>query len=168
MAWIQTNAREPVSTIMSRKLLSIAPTTTVAAARQHAAREAVEHLLVLEGDQLVGVVCRCDLERARPRTKVGTLVRKPLVSADAKATIGTAAELMRTKAVGCLPVLSGGLLLGVVTRSDMLRSGVAREALGGPCVGCGSQHGLSPGLTRDEVVFCSDCLECRGDVGEGD
>ncbi len=111
------------------------------------------------------MICRCDLERAPPRVPISRLVRKPLVTVEAAATAAAAAELMRTKAVGCLPVLSGGLLLGVVTRSDLLRAGMTPEMLGA-CAVCGSQHGLAPDRSPDDVPFCRDCLECGRDGSE--
>jgi acetoin utilization protein AcuB len=149
---------------MSRNLFCVGPTTTARQALEGAARAGVEHLLVLEGSEaLVGVICRCDLDRARPETAVGTLARRPVVTVDGAATQQDAVDLMREKAVGCLPVLAGGLLLGVVTRSDMLRSGVPREDLGGPCAACGSQHALAP---SNGATFCRECLECREDEAE--
>jgi hypothetical protein len=78
---------------------------------------------------------------------------------------------MRNRAVGCLPLFAGGLLLGVVTRTDMLRAGVTQDELGGSCWGCGTQHALVPDRERESPTFCRECLECRGDsieLGGGD
>ena len=162
---------EPVSAFMSRRIVSVTPRTTVQEASELAAREQTQHLLVFDNEELAGVVCRCDLESARPASHVGDLIRRPIVTADASTTRADAAELMAKRAVGCLPLLAGGLLLGVVTRTDMLRAGVPAEDLGGPCSSCGSQHHLPGGAPEEGTIFCSECLECRperAETGGGD
>lgn len=160
----------PISRFMSRTLVSATPRTTVGEATAQSTRLGTQHVLVFDGDVLLGVLCRCALDRARPATECGSLIRRPAVTADATLSRPAAAALMAKEAVGCLPLLAGGLVLGVVTRTDMLRAGVPREDLGGPCAVCGSQHDLPADAAEGNVVFCRECLECppTDEIGGGD
>ncbi len=152
----------PLTALMSRNLICVTPMTPVSEALADARRDGVEHIFILGdgGHALAGLICRCDLERERPTRSIGTLVHSPVVTVEAWGTRQDAVDLMREYGVGCLLVVAGGLLLGVVTRSVMLRDGVEREELGGPCLACGLQHELAP---PNGSTFCRECLECRGD-----
>jgi len=82
----------------------------------------VEHLIVTGREGIQGVVSETDVSRAcsvNPDTPVGELaVDVPIV--DSEALVQEAASLMRLRKVGCLPVVDGLTLAGVVTIERLL------------------------------------------------
>jgi CBS domain-containing protein len=111
---------DSLSRVMNRCLLGVSPDTTVAEAAQLATRYDVEHLLVLEGDDLVGMLDTRELENVPREAPVFDHMRAPVRTISANSSVREAAELMNRWAVQCLPVVAGGLLLGVVTRDRLL------------------------------------------------
>jgi CBS domain-containing protein len=99
----------------------------------------VRNIPVLDGAQLVGIVSSWDLLAAafskqreyQPEwcsamecaVDVKDVMKRKVVTVDPDATLGEAAELMTQHRVDCLPMLNvGGTLLGVVTKSDLIRA----------------------------------------------
>lgn len=134
---------------MRMKDLMTAPVTTLAPDDSlHLADELMclggfRQLPVLSGRTLVGILTQRDILRAPglfapvlglavdTRAALKTLcvwevMASTVVSIRAYATLQDAAEQMLKHRVGCLPVLDGGRLVGIVTTSDVLR------ALAGP------------------------------------
>jgi len=127
-----------VSEAMSRAFTTVDADATVAEAIRVAADARTEHLLVVDSDHLVGVLCcHCDLERARPEDAVADCMTVPVFTVRPDATLEDAALTMRDCEVGCLPVAAGGLLLGVLTARDV--AGAAVAAPGGRC-SCRTRH----------------------------
>ncbi len=79
---------------------------------------------VLRGDTLVGVVTRRELQTAvdNPYLSVAQLVSRKPVFIEPSASARDAADLMVREAIGRLPVLEHGQLLGIVTRSDLIEA----------------------------------------------
>jgi CBS domain-containing protein len=92
------------------------------------------HLPVLDGDVLVGMVCRRDViaalhsvdEGPCVETTVRTIMTRPelVVAPDDDAAL--AANLLATSRVEALPVVRGTRLVGIVTESDFLSYVVQR------------------------------------------
>ncbi len=85
----------------------------------------IHHLAVVEGGKVVGVISGRDLggprsSALRTDRTVRDLMTHRTVSAKPTTTLRQAANLMRGYSVGCLPVLDGGRLRGIVTVSDLL------------------------------------------------
>jgi len=96
----------------------------------------VRHFPVMDGDQLAGIVNQDDLLHAsmaalvrQPkrtlRKVLGTVAikdfMKPATIIASDASIHDAAEIMVERSVECLLVLDDGKLVGLVTRTDLLR-----------------------------------------------
>jgi acetoin utilization protein AcuB len=79
---------------------------------------------VLEEENLVGILCACDLRGARPEEPVGERMTMPVVTVRPDADVEEAAATMCERRVGCLPVTCGGLLLGTVSDLELSRAGV--------------------------------------------
>jgi acetoin utilization protein AcuB len=115
-----------VSEAMTRAFTTVDADVTVAEAIELAEAAGADHLLVVDSDNLVGMLCRrCDLERASPGDAVSDCMTVPVFTVRPDATLEDAALTMRDCGVSCLPVAAGGLLLGVVTASDVAGAGVA-------------------------------------------
>jgi acetoin utilization protein AcuB len=99
---------------MSRRVVTVPLEATVAEAADVARREGVEHLIVLDGEALAGVVCTHDLGEASAGEIVAECMTLPVLTVRPDADVEEAAATMDECGVGCLPVVVGGLVLGVL------------------------------------------------------
>jgi len=144
---------------MSTGIVSVVPDVSVARAREVARKRNVRHLLVTSNHDLVGVACLCDFAPAADATPVAKHMASPVVTISPDATLEFAAEVMRTRRVGCLPVVNGELL-GIITRGDLRRLGFADHELGAlRCVVCGWWHNVVASFGTPEVGLCLFCRE---------
>lgn len=162
-----------VAEVMSRHLLTTSPNATVRTAREVMQEHHVEHLLVLDCDNVVGVICTCDMDGLRGHALVSRCMKADVVMIAPSATLEDAARLMRTRVVGCLPVASGNLLLGIVTREELARAGIPRGELGPACTTCGARHHVRAPEDIGQPPFCGPCLESPeptedSELGAGD
>jgi len=97
----------------------------------------VRHFPVIDDGKLVGVVSQRDLykaslgsvmkygEKAQRLFLEGIAVKEvmcePVITIAPHASVKDAARLMTDKKIGCLPVLEGPKLVGIVTETDMLK-----------------------------------------------
>ena len=119
-----------VSRIMSRRRLTVPAQADAAEALRLMDDEDVRHLPVLEGERLLGVVSDRDLvgvvgsvaaPGARPRPiPVRDVLRAPLITIGPDASVADAARELMQQGIGCLPVMEGGELAGLVTELDVL------------------------------------------------
>jgi acetoin utilization protein AcuB len=141
-------------------LVSVRRSTAVGEAVSLAAGSGIHHLLVMRGDELVGVLCTCDMHGAPRERPVSECMSKHIVTIEAADHIVVAADRMRRHRVGSLPVVSAGRVIGIVTASDLVRFGLAPAALGKqPCAACGSIHHVTPLHGLADVGFCAECME---------
>jgi acetoin utilization protein AcuB len=91
--------------------------------------KAIRHLPVLEAGRLVGVVTDRDLRLATSALAPSPFPSESLVSAimsrnplttDLSDPVEDAARTMRERKIGCLPVVEGGTVVGIVTGLDLL------------------------------------------------
>lgn len=111
--------------IMTTGVISIGPDATADAAWSRMDRNRVRHLVVKEGSHLVGVVSERDLGGRNGRVlrrgrTVSELMTPQVATAKPTTTLRQAANLMRGRLIGCLPVLDGDRLVGIVTATDVL------------------------------------------------
>ena len=109
-----------VQDVMSKKVVSIAPATEIAVARERLRNDEIDHLVVIDGKRVVGVVAGKDILRMRDDTPVSEVMSRTVATIEPGATLRQAAGIMRGRAVGCLPVIDGEQLVGIVTTSDLL------------------------------------------------
>ena len=109
--------------VMSKHAVSIAPETTIRSARETLRRDGIEHLIIAEKKRVVGVVARQDLARANDEDgPITSVMTRNVVTIEPGATLRRAAGVMRGRAIGCLPVVDHGELVGIVTTSDLLEA----------------------------------------------
>lgn len=133
-----------------------------------ACREALEishtseahFLLVVDGEQLVGVARACDLRKALAEREVWRSLRVPIVTVGLDDSLVLARRMLTQCAGGCLVVVDrSGDLKGILTCEDLNRAhGFARPSSRACCETCGSAQHLIFGQP-DEAIFCCGCVE---------
>ena len=128
---------KPLSEVMTTHLHAVAPSDRVIHARRVMVDNHVERLPVIEGGKLVGIVGEGDIARgfaefkrtvadnhqraALQRFLIEDVMQRNVVTATTETTAVDAVRLMKTNDVGSLPILRGDRLVGIVTRTDLLR-----------------------------------------------
>lgn len=111
---------------MQRKLITINPQETLRTAWQLLRQHHIRHLPVVEEGRLIGIVTDRDLRQAMPylldKVHIREVMTKRVVGVSLDVSIAKAADLMLRNKIGCLPVLEGEVLVGIITESDILRA----------------------------------------------
>jgi CBS domain-containing protein len=114
------------------------------ALQERMAAKQLRHLPVLEQGDIVGLVTQRDLFKAAMSSTMGygekaqqaylrsvrvkEIMTYPVVTISPDASVAAAAEMIITKGIGCLPVVDGTALVGIITKTDLLRCLKALEA----------------------------------------
>jgi len=118
-----------VNEIMRKPVTVIQSTTLISEAFQQLQTHGFRHLPVMDEGRLVGVITDRDLRFATsslslaPRTAgepVALVMSSPVLTADPLDPVEDAARIMRDRKIGCLPVLDGSELVGILTGMDLL------------------------------------------------
>ena len=119
---------------MTREVLTVGPETTAAEALALCRGARIRHLPVLEGGRLVGIISDRDLRSATPalgnsdraaaleRIRVSDEMALGVQTASPEDPIEHAATEMYERKIGCLPVVDGDELVGIVTSSDVMNA----------------------------------------------
>lgn len=111
--------------IMSKKVVTVDLQASARSAWTKMQDLGIRHLVVTENKKLAGVISERDLggkngaELLRGR-KVQDLMSSKLATATPKTSLREAANLMRGRMVGSLPVLENDRVVGIVTATDVL------------------------------------------------
>lgn len=117
---------------MTREVATLPLEATAAEALAVCRERRIRHLPVLDGGEVVGIVSDRDLRSATPalgdpvraaaleRLRVVDYMSREVTTVDPEDPIEQAAKLMREERVGCLPVVDGGELVGILTSSDVM------------------------------------------------
>ena len=110
--------------VMSTDVETIAPSVSAGDAVSTMRLKGIRHLVVKDGREIVGVLSERDVHAApvamlRQQT-AGDVMTRSAVSIGPRDTMRRAANLMRGRSIGCLPVVDRGKLVGIVTTTDLL------------------------------------------------
>lgn len=111
--------------ILNPDVVVIGPDETADSAWSRMRRKRIRHLVVTEGVRLVGVISDRDLGGVHgAASRRGRTVRELMTTSPAVAmpttTLRQAANLMRGRLIGSLPVVESGRVVGIVTATDVL------------------------------------------------
>ncbi len=109
--------------IMQKKVEGISPHDSAEAAWNRMRLLRIRHLVVLEDRRVVGVLSDRDVAgrgSLRQVEAVGDVMSEPVVSGHPEMTLRQAANRMRGRSIGCLPVMEDDDLVGIVTTTDLL------------------------------------------------
>ncbi len=151
-----TNQHEPRSSTenqlickdwMTAKVHAVKPLDSVAHARALIEKHRINQLPVVKDGMLVGIVTDRDLRDAvdavttsaneartaesAPRMPeqipVEAVMTHKAITLSPHSSLVAAAELMRRERIGSVPIVDGHALVGIITRSDILKAFIARE-----------------------------------------
>jgi acetoin utilization protein AcuB len=118
-----------VQDVMQHPVVSAEPSTTIAEAYRTMHDRSIRHLPVVDDGELVGVVTDRDLRYVTSQlhpspmeaeTAVQEVMTEGVVTAGPLDPVEEAARLLRKRRIGCLPVLDGDELVGIVTVTNLL------------------------------------------------
>ena len=126
-----------VREIMMGSPVTLKPEDTLDLANDVISLGRIRHIPIADGGRLVGIITERDLIGAaasqifglKQKSKSALLksvllkdvMKKRVVTVAPETPIKDVAHLMADKKIGCLPVISEGLLVGLVTTTDVLR-----------------------------------------------
>ncbi len=127
-----------VRDLMTISCVTAPPPMPVLEARQLMIEKRIRHLLVSEGPKLVGIVTDRDIRLNLPspatslsvweinyllaRMTLASVMTKNVVTVESSREATEAAQLMLDHKIGALPVVDRGLLVGIITETDLLRA----------------------------------------------
>ena len=117
-----------IRSIMSKKVLTISPEKSVYEAAKQMSNKLYSCIVVTEGKKPAGIITERDLIKrvivkgVEPkRTKISSIMTKPVVSVPPESDLVPTGELMKKKQVRRFPVTDdSGNLIGLVTQTDIL------------------------------------------------
>ena len=126
-----------VRELMTTDVFTIARNDTLALADDIMKTRKIRHIPVVEEGRLVGMLTQRDLFQAAlsnalgfgEKARTGFLKTVPVketmtdevITVDGNAEIREAARTMLDRKVGCLPVVEGGKLVGILSETDLLK-----------------------------------------------
>ena len=125
-----------VSRVMTKNPLFVHPEMSVNDVHSLMDKEKVGHLPVLDKDNnLIGIITKADLTKAGPsvatsldmyeisyllsKMTVNKVMEKNVITVAENEVVEEAARIMADKSIGCLPVMKGPLLVGIITDTDI-------------------------------------------------
>lgn len=128
----------PLEEIVKKEIFTISPDDRVIHARRQMIDNRVARLPVLNNGVLIGVISDIDIAFALEKIKksfplgrqkhqleellVNDAMSIPAISIESSKTIKDAADMMKEEHVGFLPVLENKKVIGVVSRTDLLKT----------------------------------------------
>ncbi|MDJ0710335.1 MAG: CBS domain-containing protein [Woeseiaceae bacterium] len=111
------------------EIISIAPDASVFDAIKLMAEKAVGSLVVMEGDNLKGIVTERDYARkviikgrASESTAVGEIMTADVLTATTDQTVNQCMTLMTEKRIRHLPVTADGNVIGMISIGDLVQA----------------------------------------------
>jgi len=122
---------------MTKKVYTVAPSDSVSDAVQLMKEKGIKHLPVVKDEKIKGIVSDRDIKDFSPskattldiyelhyilaNTKVKEVMRTRVFTAASDTPVEEAAKAMYDMKIGCLPVVEGGKLTGIISDRDIFR-----------------------------------------------
>lgn len=111
-----------VRDLMTPRVIAVHPGDTLAVAREELRTNRIHHLIVMDGDRVVGLLSYRDLIGKEETESVSAVMSRDVCSVTPADTVKNAAAKMLGRTHGCLPVIDRGEVLGILTTTDLLRA----------------------------------------------
>ncbi|HEX2928464.1 MAG TPA: CBS domain-containing protein [Candidatus Binatia bacterium] len=126
---MKKNQAKAVKEIMMSSPVTVRPGDTLQLASDMISLGCIRHLPVVENGRLLGILSARDVMAVGLKNRSALLKSMPIkgvmkrrvITVAPDTPIVEAARLMADKKIGCLPVLSDGTLVGLVTTTNILR-----------------------------------------------
>lgn len=105
--------------VMSSRLTTVEPNRSLREVGELMAEKKLRHMLVCDGDRLLGIISDRDLARKTGRAAADVMTPTPL-SVPSNTLLSPAVTLMMRKRISCLPVVDEGRLVGLFTTTDLI------------------------------------------------
>ena len=131
-------SKKPIEEIMNQKIVTISPDDRIIHARRQMIDEEIARLPVVNNGILIGMISDIDIAFALEKIKksfplgrqkhqleellVNDAMTAPAISIESNKTVVDAAEIMREHHVGCLPVIKNKKIIGIISRTDLLKT----------------------------------------------
>lgn len=131
---------EPLSTIMTRDLITLSKSDNLAKANELLKTKRIHHLPVVEDGNLIGLITTYDLFKLRydkeqyDTVKIEEVMTRKLATLEPNDKIGTAAEIFMAHLFHAVPIVEGNKLVGIVTTHDLLKYCFRKEYERAPVV----------------------------------
>ncbi len=117
-----------------RNLWTIDPDATVLDAVAKMAEKDIGSLVVMDGDELVGIITERHYSRnvilkgkTSPTTLVGDIMERNVVHVRPEHSVEQCMALMTEKRVRHLPVIEGKKVIGIISIGDLLKSIISKQ-----------------------------------------
>lgn len=126
-----------VGQYMTRNVITVGPDTSHRTALDLMREKNIRRLPVVQGNRLVGIVSLEDLLSTAPspattlsmyeivslldQLKVSQIMVHPVITVGPECPLQDAAQIMLENRVGCLPIMQGGEVAGIITETDIMR-----------------------------------------------
>ncbi|MEW6600761.1 MAG: CBS and ACT domain-containing protein [Nitrospirota bacterium] len=126
-----------VSDWMTKKVITVSPDDSISEAARLSKEKEIKHLPVVKGARVVGLLSDRDIKEYVPskatsldvyelhyllaKTRVKEVMKKEIITTSPDTPIEEAAMVMHDKGIGCLPVVEGSNLVGIISDNDIFR-----------------------------------------------
>lgn len=154
-----------VEQAMTSDVCCVTLDTTIEKALALTTAHRIRHLPVVENDKLVGIISDRDLRNAMPsclgenesrslaETPVSAIMKTDVITAHPLDFVEDAANTLFQKRIGCLPVVSGDKLIGIITERDILHTLVEMMGVSSPTSRVEIQVPDRPGMLAEVADF---------------
>ena len=111
-----------VKDLMSPGVVAVSPSDSLGIARERLREHRIHHLVVIEDQRVVGLLSYRDLVGKPDDDVVSAVMSRDVVTVAPWDTVRNAATKMIGRTHGCLPVLEGDRVAGIITTTDLLHA----------------------------------------------
>jgi CBS domain-containing protein len=118
---------EPLSSIMTQKVITAAPDDKLSVARDIFRKNRVHHLPIVHGTRLMGIITTYDIFKRveskddYERLQIRDIMTTHVATLEPEDKIGSAAELFLENLFHAVPIVKDGELKGIVTSFDVIK-----------------------------------------------
>jgi acetoin utilization protein AcuB len=106
---------------MTRRVICVNPADPLSLAREHFRANNIHHLVVTDRGRVVGVLSVREVIGKPADATVGSVMTKNVMTIGPDSSTRDVATAMIGRGHGCVPIVEGGRVVGVVTTTDLLR-----------------------------------------------